>query len=489
MAAAVLVISATTSLRETLVRYLNPNFFQVYTAPDLQTALPILQYGQIRVAIYELDLTQASGLDFLLWLNAGDSRIHSLLLCDQPDRELIEIFRRQRAAMLLKDELNPDMLNHRLKRLLEYPRGLTWEFNQINLFQLAHLASHVRQTRHIYITSTRTAQEGILCFSQGKVLHALYDTFSGEEAFYEIIQMKQGLFQELPIDTEAADTITASMERLMAQSALILDQRSDSAFALPARCVFLTPDSSLARYFEAECPDAQLEIFETDQVGEALMQLETPGDVWVIDLDCPDLNPVQVLQALQQSGQRIEVLLIGSVFGPDVPALMEFSAVRRFFLKPLQYPELKTRLLETYLNQNFSGKMQQLSLLDVLQTLSYFRSSCLLEVLDFFSGDSGSIFIEQGVLQHAAFGALSGRDALREMLLIYAGVFRQEPYYTPVQTSFNVPLIRLFLYLGRLVEKLHAAAHLPRELLLQNGRLISLQPDRVENLIHPGPNS
>src|SRR5690606_4925095 len=154
---------------------------------------------------------------------------------------------------------------------------------------------------------------------------------------------------------------------------------------------------------------------------------------------------------------------------------LSYPGVERFFLKTSQFWELGNLINQTLLSQQFSGSLRNLPLLNVLQTINYFRHPRLLEVSDFFSGQSGQLFLADGEIQHALFGELTGRDALKEMLGIRFGLFRQSTYWEPSERSLNVPFTRLMLYLGRYLDAIaHDSKEPPRDLLLQNGLMITL---------------
>ncbi|PKL76069.1 MAG: hypothetical protein CVV27_12165 [Candidatus Melainabacteria bacterium HGW-Melainabacteria-1] len=482
MTISVLVISPSFSTREMLARYLSSELFTVYTASHAQMAMPMIETLPLQGVIYELNLEQASGLDLLLWLNHHYQHLHNILICDTEDTDLLEILATQKVAVIPKDGLHLPSFRNRLQIMLQHARGNTWQFHQINLFELVHLASHSNQSRHLYIASPQTAQEGLVYFNQGRVQHALYDTFSGEEAFYEIIQMKQGLFQETEFEPNSVYTIASGLNELMALSALKIDQQGGVKMPM-TYCTVLSCDMSLGDYLSTAYPDAEMEVFYSDEISEVLQQLKSRADLLIVDLDMPDFDAQAFFEQLQSASLKIVTLLISSRIHPDIPHLLRLPQVNRFFLKVEQYKELGDLIHHNYLSQQFSGNLLNMPLLDVLQTLIYFRQPRLIEVTDFFSGKSGQIFLADGGIQHAVFDHWSGRDALKEMLAIQAGLFRQETYFAPAAHTLDVPVTRLFLYLSRIIDKLSGKLDLPRELLLQDGALITLQPEKISYLL------
>lgn len=480
MTLSILVVSTSNSIRKMLARYLSGADCNIYTAESVQTALKFIQDIYLDAVITELDLQQASGLDLLLWLNQKHPQIHPVVMCDANDTDLIELLRNQRVTILEKNRLNLPRFRNLLQNVCQLKRGVTYQFQQINLFELIQLASRSGQHRHVYIASQRTGQEGLVYFENNRVQHAVYDVHSGEDAFYEIMKMKQGLFQETEMGRNEYYTIDSGLDQLLAVTALKLDQPAPESE--PTHCTIFSADMFLAEYFLEHYPQANMEVVCTDLREEIFEQLEQRSDLLILDLDMPELDAQELLNTLKEKNLGTRILLMGSRVEPQLSFYLSYPHVHRFFLKPLQFQELGELVQQTYLSQQFSGDLLNLSLFNVLQTFAYFRQPRLLEVTDFFLGETGQIFFAEGELQHATFGELTGRDALKMMLAIRYGVFRQETYWEPTSRSLNVPFTRLVLYLTRFLEAHSSEAQLPRDLLLQNGQLITLQAEKINYL-------
>lgn len=479
MPISVLVLSPSHNIRKMLARYLSTSEFHIYTADSVATALPFIQTMNLDVVITDLDLQQASGLDLLLWLNQKHPAIHPVVMCDADDSDLMELLRNLTVSVLQKNRLNLQQFRNLLQTMCQNRRGVTYQFQQISLFELVQLASRSGQARHVYVTAPETGQEGLVCFQDGKVQHALYDVYSGEDAFYEIMRMKQGLFQET-LGRNEYYSIASSIDQLMAISALRQDQQPLEI--PPPHCTVFSADMSLANYLLEHYPNAEMEVLCTDMLEEVFSQLERKSDLLILDLDLPGLDPDAFFLALAEKKLRTRILMIGSSIGPQLSGYLSYPQVDRFFVKTRQFQELGELIHQVYLSQQFCGDLQDLSLFNVLQTFTYFRQPRLLEVTDFFTGQTGQIFIAEGEVQHVTFGEFIGRDALKTMLGIRYGLFRQEMYWEPVTRSLNVPLTRLMLYLTRYLESHSAPKFQARDLLLQDGRTITLQADKITYL-------
>lgn len=480
MVLSVLIVSPSNSIRKMLARYLSINDFQIYTAESVELALKFIHSLTFDAVIMDIDLQAASGLDLLLWLNQKHPHVHPVMMCDTNDSDLMDILRRLQVSILEKDKLNLPRFRNLLQIACQSKRGVSFQFQQIHLFELIQLASQDGQTRNVYISSLQSGQEGLICFGGHRLKHALYDIHKGTDAFSEIVKLKQGLFQETELISEDYYTLDSDLNQLIANNNLNFEHSLQDAQA--THCTIFSPDMVLAEFLLEHYPQADMEVICTDMQEEVSEQLKQRSDLLILDLDTPDLDVFAFLNTLKEKNWGTRIILIASQVDAELHHYLKIPYVHRFFLKPFQFQELGELIHQTYLSQQFEGDLLNLSLFHVLQTLSYFRQPRLLEVTDFFMGETGQIFFANGNVQHATFGEHTGRDALKSMLGIQYGVFRQETYWEPSYHSLNVPFGRLVLYLTRFIESHKQAGPLPRDLLLQNGELITLQPEKINYL-------
>lgn len=486
MITSLLVVSPSYSIREMLARYLPHDEFTVYTADSAEMALFFFQKVNLNAVVLDLHLQKSSGLDMLEWLQQNYPATHPVLICEQEDDDLIELIRTRKASYLIKNKLNLLQFRSKLKAMCQYKRGLTYQFNHISLFELVKLVSFSRSDTHLYLTSPQTHQEGLIYFGNGKVQQAMYGEQTAETAFYEIMKMKRGLFSEMEVVETEDEQIQSSLDQLLANSAFMQDQK-EGAPQLPlppTLCLIVSAEMHLATFM------AELFRFHKDSVlivnwartmEEAQQYLMENPELLILDTDLESLKPKKFLDFIDSQYLDTKIILLGDKFHSALTQALNHPNVVRFFLKSAQYQELAELIEQTYLSQQFCGELQDLSLFGVLQIFSYFRHQRLLEVTDFFSGKVGQIFLSDGEIRHATFGDDFGRDALKKILKVNYGVFRQESYWEPVTKSLNTSFNRLMMYLSRFMDE-QTPHQLAKDLLLQTGEVISIRSDKIEGL-------
>lgn len=487
MTISLLVVSPSYAIREMLARYLPYEDFTVFTADSAEMALGFLDRIHIDAVVVELQLKSTSGLDFVKWLNQHHANIHPVVICEEEDEDLIDLIKSLQAGYLLKAKLNLLQFRQKLQAMCKYKRGLTYQFTQISIFELVKLVSFSGYDYHLYLTSPATHQEGLIYFGKGKVQHAMYGELTGEDAFYEIMKMKRGLFTEMQVmDTDDEVRIESSLDQLMANSALILDENTTSVQIKPppTSCLIGSSDiylpTFLGELFRFNKESVLLTIWGNtwEKLQEELM---ANPEILILDAEMTEVKPKQVLEFIDSNYLDTRIILVGDQLHPSYTSILKHPCLVRFLLKS-QYQELAELIEQTYLAQHFSGELLDLNLFGVLQIITYFRQSRLLEVTDFFSGQAGQIFLSDGEILHATFGEYIGRDALKKIMQINYGLFRQEAYWEPVTKSLNIPFNRLMMYLSRFAGT-DSAQYNINDLLLQSGQVVSIRPEKIDALI------
>lgn len=487
MTISLLVVSPSYSIREMLARYLPYEDFTVFTANSAEMALEFFEKTTIDTVLIELQLQKTSGLDFVKWLNIHHPNTHPVVICEEEDEDLIDLIKTLKSGYLLKAKLNLLQFRQKLQAMCMYKRGITYQLTQISIFELVKLVSFSGCDYHLYLTSPATHQEGLIYFGKGKVQHAMYGELTGEEAFYEIMKMKRGLFTEMQVlDSEDEVKIESSLDQLMANSALILDENGTTPQVKlpPTSCLIASADIYLPTFL------GELFRFNKDSVlvttwanSEEKIQEELMNnpELLIFDSDMKGVKIKKILEFIDGNYLDTRIILVGEQLNPALTSILKHPCLVRFLLKS-QYQELAELIEQTYLAQHFSGELLDLNLFGVLQIITYFRQSRLLEVTDFFSGRAGQIFLADGEVLHATFGEYIGRDALKKILQINYGLFRQEAYWEPVTKSLNIPFNRLMMHLSRFSSADESLQFQVNDLLLQSGQVVSARSEKIDSL-------
>ena len=184
------------------------------------------------------------------------------------------------------------------------------------------------------------------------------------------------------------------------------------------------------------------EILSATSADRALAVLqEGPIDLVILDVGMPMVDGIQLLGIISRRypGLRIAVLTGRATEAHRAACLA--GGAELFIEKPVTTDATRVvfNLLHDMLawahRDGFTGALQRVGLLDVVQMECVSGHSSLLEIRN--SELRGQIFIEAGVITHATVGNLAGKQAFYRLLSLKGGEFQVKPFTPPPQRSIQ----------------------------------------------------
>lgn len=171
----------------------------------------------------------------------------------------------------------------------------------------------------------------------------------------------------------------------------------------------------------------------------ALLQ-ERPVDLVVLDIGMPMLDGLQLLGIINRRypGLKLAVLTGGPTESKRADALSKGAEL--FLEKPVTPDGMKTAFnvlndLVSWNREGFTGALRQVGLQEVIQMECNRRHSAILEIHN--PELSGQVYIETGIITHAAVGTLTGETAFRRLLSLKGGNFQLKPFKAPPQRTIQ----------------------------------------------------
>ena len=168
---------------------------------------------------------------------------------------------------------------------------------------------------------------------------------------------------------------------------------------------------------------------------------EGTPDLMVLDMNMPVLDGVQLLNLVHRRYPGVKkAVLTGSASAGDRAACLANGA-ELFIQKPLSSDEMKAvfttlnELITWAQRKGFSGMLRQVGLPDVIQIECWRRNSSILEVRN--QRLQGQIYIEAGVIVHAAVGTLVGEKAFYRLLSLTDGEFHLQTFKQPFERTVH----------------------------------------------------
>ncbi len=167
---------------------------------------------------------------------------------------------------------------------------------------------------------------------------------------------------------------------------------------------------------------------------------ERSVDLVVLDIGMPMLDGLQLLGIINRRhpGTKIAVMTGNASEGKRTDALA--NGAELFLEKPVTAEGIRSvfnvlKELISWHREGFTGALRHVSLTEVIQMECNGRHSSILEIRN--QELRGQVYIEAGVITHAAVGPLAGEPAFCRLLSLKGGEFQLKPFKAPPQRTIE----------------------------------------------------
>lgn len=244
----VLFVDDDVSLLE-IVRQLMGHFaggqWEVLTAPDVSTALGILQEQRVDLLVFDIRMPVVDGLQFLKLLQRKFPNLLKVVLTGYATEETRAACLNDGAELYLEKPSNHDGWQgihatlHELARFQpeEGFRGVLRQVGLQDVIQMECLARH-----SVVLKVSAGMVEGKVFVKDGQIVHALFGGQRGEAAFNQILGLAGGDFDLQPFDEPSERTISGQWEFLLMEAARKRDETGEEAPAQAETGPVVIPD-------------------------------------------------------------------------------------------------------------------------------------------------------------------------------------------------------------------------------------------------------
>ena len=251
----------------------------------------------------------------------------------------------------------------------------------------------------------------------------------------------------MPANLPAADAQTIFIARPNYSSA---EKIADTEFLPPAdeakkfHVLFVDDSMAFLELFSAVCTEYSRrawQIYTATAADIALVILQDrPVDLVVLDIGMPLLDGLQLLTIIRRRypGLKVAVMTGNASDARRTDALA--NGAELFLEKPVTADGMKSVFnmlhdLVSWDSEGFTGSVRKVGLQDVIQMECNGRHSSILEIRS--PEMRGQIYIEAGVITHAAAGEAVGEKAFFKLLAMRSGDFQVKPFKAPAQRTIQ----------------------------------------------------
>ena len=204
------------------VLYQDNDRYDVLLARSAEIAQAILADTTVSVLVTDVHLPEKSGMDLLSWVavQAPSTRVIVMTAFD-----ISGIKDRAHAfgcLRLMRKPFDVHEMRAAILRALSLRDTFTGNLSELSCVDVIQMLCIARKSTALRLSEGPST--GVIHIEGGELVHAVWDELSGEEAFFRILSVKNGLFYTAPLPPDVERSIRGDWQYLMIEGLRRLDE-------------------------------------------------------------------------------------------------------------------------------------------------------------------------------------------------------------------------------------------------------------------------
>jgi DNA-binding response OmpR family regulator len=213
------------------VLYQDNDRYDVLLARSAEVAQQILADNHVTVLVTDVHLPEKSGMDLLSWVavQAPSTRVIVMTAFD-----ISGIKDRAHAfgcLRLVRKPFDVHEMRAAVLRALTLRDSFTGNLSELSTVDVIQMLCIARKSTALRLSEGTSA--GVVHIDAGEPVHAVWDNLVGEEAFFRILGVKNGLFYTTPLPPDVERSLRGDWQYLMIEGLRRLDEENARTGADP----------------------------------------------------------------------------------------------------------------------------------------------------------------------------------------------------------------------------------------------------------------
>jgi CheY-like chemotaxis protein len=196
--------------------------------------------------------------------------------------------------------------------------------------------------------------------------------------------------------------------------------------------------------------DADYNCYKAYSVDEAIqIMTDSPVDVVISDVRMPGKTGFDLIRWLKENKPKTKTIMMTAYGSDSVKRAIRKEGAIFYFEKPIDYSEIKNIIEHIFSPRGFTADLSGMDLIDMLQILGFSGKDCTVTVRNRL-GESGKIFLKNGVLLNAETDFNTGLEAFYDIIKWESGSFSVGTFEDNVNPEVSFSLEHLLLEVSRI---------------------------------------
>ena len=209
------------------VLYQDNHRYDVLLARSAEIAQLILQDIRVDVMVTDVHLPEKSGMDLLCWAAVESPSTRVIVMTAFDITGIKDRAHAFGCLRLMRKPFDVHEMRSTIIGALDHRDGFAGSLSDLSAIDVIQMLCIARKTTALRLSEAENS--GVILIENGEVVHAIWNNVIGEEAFFQMMSVKNGLFNTSPTPPDVERTIKGDWQYLLMEGIRKLDERAHEA--------------------------------------------------------------------------------------------------------------------------------------------------------------------------------------------------------------------------------------------------------------------
>lgn len=204
------------------VLYQDNHRYDVLLARNAEIAQQILVDVTIDVLVTDVHLPEMSGMDLLCWAAVETPTTRVIVMTAFDVSGIRDRAHAYGCLRLMRKPFDVHEMRGGILRALEQRDGFAGNLSDLSAIDVIQMLCIARKTTSLRLSEGQ--HSGVILIENGEIVHAIWENFNGEEAFFRMMSVVNGVFHTSTLPPDIERTIQGDWQYLLMEGIRLIDE-------------------------------------------------------------------------------------------------------------------------------------------------------------------------------------------------------------------------------------------------------------------------